>query len=245
MNFSFTVSYVALWVTVLLQGLLILVLLRQLVELRGVVERVDVPVADQLSIGCPAPSLGHPVPSSSTLGLAPSLENGPTVLLFVSSRCSSCRELIQSLTALPGDRTGLILLCHGEEAACSDLTLKVRCRSRVTGTDVNGIVRDYRIRTFPIAIMIDEKRKIAGYLRPQNAAMLQALLDADPRTDHGPESSPESTVLRATGLPDGQPVAATNRPQATAGKDRHVFKGEGVTPPRIAIRPPIRVMNEN
>src|SRR5918996_1614498 len=55
MNFTFSATYAALWVIVLFQAVLVLALLRQLVELRRVVDHVDLPATGPLPVGDAAP----------------------------------------------------------------------------------------------------------------------------------------------------------------------------------------------
>lgn len=90
-------TYAALWIVVILQGILILIVLQQLAVIRQLSETARTEIGNQLPIGTPAPAfLGLSVSSGRNLDLKRMDAQGG-ILLFLSTECAVCQELAEGV----------------------------------------------------------------------------------------------------------------------------------------------------
>jgi hypothetical protein len=104
MNFGFSASYVALWALVGFQGLLVLVVLRQLAELRQLVDQGTLPTEDWLPVGSQAPEFaGQDIHSGDFVSRSPSENSSQVLLNSLETKRSVCKFVShgQDLQNLP------------------------------------------------------------------------------------------------------------------------------------------------
>jgi hypothetical protein len=184
MRFGFFASYIAIWILVLFQGLLVLALLRQLAELRRLVEQGGLQGEDRLPTGSPAPEFaGFDVRSGQQVG-SHSLRGLGGVILFLSSECTVCKDLAASLRqpAMNG-LPPIIAFCQGGEEACARFVKRLGLEVYLLLKGAEEIAARYHVSGFPTAVVVDGKGKIRAYGHPENVEDLRRLvarsLDAD------------------------------------------------------------------
>ena len=168
----FAVSYVALWVLVILQALILLGLTRAFAEMRG-----GGAGGDQSSMK------GRPVPRFSAMDLAgnevsaTSIAGKPVVLLFVSPACASCRVTLAELRGIASDSTrDLIVVCSGGEDECRMLATDYELRRPVV-VDADGELKlQFGISGTPMAVRISATGVIESYGEPVRGEDLEELL---------------------------------------------------------------------
>lgn len=105
MEDAWLVSHLALWIFVVLQGLLILVLLRETATLLRRVQAVRPLAEEGLDIGASAPPFtaetldgeSHTFPQDGYL---------PSLLVFISPTCRPCQDLIPAVNEIAVERAG-------------------------------------------------------------------------------------------------------------------------------------------
>ena len=174
---GFTSTYVALWALVLFQGLLALALLRQLAELRRLVEQGSLSIGDRLPLGSVAPEFLSRDLHSGRRVSSEQLKGGERVLLFLSAECEVCKGLADSLqeratNGLPP----IIAFCHGNEKRCRRFVPKLGLRIPLLLERALETARLYGVSGFPTAVIVDQEGKIRGYGHPSDAKHLGRLL---------------------------------------------------------------------
>jgi hypothetical protein len=163
------VSYVALWVLVVLQALILLGLTRAFAEMRGIGEK---------------PSLtGRPVPRFSALDLAgnvissETISGSPATLLFVSPTCASCRVTLGELRGISSDSSrDLFVVCTGSEDACRELADDYG-PIRPVLLDADGELRlKFGVTGTPMAVRIGTTGVIQSYGEPVRGEELAEML---------------------------------------------------------------------
>src|SRR5262245_27733123 len=93
------ISFIALWIIVILEGVLILLLYRQLgILYLGTASGVS---RDGLAVGTKAPEFSLPTVDGQTVSLS-SLRGRNVLLLFGSTHCEPCRRLLPGLEEFAG-----------------------------------------------------------------------------------------------------------------------------------------------
>jgi hypothetical protein len=177
MKFNFVASYVAIWILVLFQGLLVLALLRKLEELRRFAERVDSKPKDRLPLGSPAPEFsGFDVRSGKQVGTH-SLNGLGGLILFLTSGCTACTRLADSLSQPSvSDLPPIIALCQGGEQGCAYFVSKLSSGIYLLLEGAGETATRYGVSSSPTAIVIDGEQKIRGYGNPENIENLKQLV---------------------------------------------------------------------
>lgn len=114
---GFSVTYIALWVVMLLQGLLILALLQRLEKLRQLIERGG-SLGTRLPVGSSAPGFSGTDWFGKQTSLT-DLDGRAGVVLFLSPSCSVCKGLAESIGSFADDLPPIIAFCLGEREACA------------------------------------------------------------------------------------------------------------------------------
>lgn len=172
----FVISYVALWILVVVQGLILLGLTRALYELRQ-------EYAEQPSFR------GRRVPQFAAVDLwgepvsSESIADKPTVLLFVSPDCSSCMVTLAELKPLATDATRhLVVVCSGGNDDCRQLALDHDLTVPVVADEDGELMRLFGISGTPIAVRISAHGVIESYGEPARGEELERLLGEDADT---------------------------------------------------------------
>jgi peroxiredoxin len=166
-NFSFSATYLALWLFVAFQGLLILALLLKLEKLRQLIER-----GSSLPIGTNAPDFASVDQAGQQTSLATLRDGG--ILLFLSADCPSCKGLIHSIASLGSLSLRTIAVCLGEKESCADLSRHLGSSIPVIFDQSGKIATAYGASVFPRAVIVDDKKKVRGYGYPRNVDDLEA-----------------------------------------------------------------------
>lgn len=181
MSAPFVLSYVALWVLVVLQGVILLGLTRALYELRQRDQGAD-----------PTSFQGLPVPDFTAVDLsgqpvsAASLAGEPAVLLFVSPNCQSCMVTLAELKALTSDpRRGLVVVCHAGDDDCRRLAANYQLTVPVVVDEDGEVMKRFGISGTPTAVRISADSVIESHGSPMRGEDLERLL-AEFSSTHGP-----------------------------------------------------------
>ena len=177
MSALWLLSYVLLWALVAFQSLVLMGLVRTLYRLRA--GGADLPGASSEANhrGEPAPAFtaadisGRWIDSLAFLG-------SPTMLLFISTTCTSCDITREEIIGLMRKASGNVLVvCGGEAGDCRSKTETYRQNVPVIADNGLSITKLFRISAVPTAVLIDEHWRIVSYGKP----MADDELNADGR----------------------------------------------------------------
>ena len=185
MNFDlFYVSYIAVWVLVLFQGLLSLALLRRLEELRDLIKQAwgegseeDFEEDDFLPTGGIAPEFsGFDARSGNPVGIQNL--NGGGALLFLSPECRLCRGLAESLGQYPlNGLPPIMAVCRGGDEAAMIFGKRLSEDIYLMSEGAEETAKLYHVSTYPASVVIGPARTIRGYGHPHDMENLRDLLD--------------------------------------------------------------------
>jgi len=177
MTLSLLASYLAMWILVLLQSLLLVAVLRQLGELRSLADRKDLRSNDGSMLGSSAPKFsGHEARSGDALSSNIFSESGG-IVLFLSSECATCRQLVETLKPpLIKQLPPIIAVCQGEYRAAARLGIKLDAAVRVLLKDADETAARYKVSSFPTAVIVDREQVVKGYGHPKNVDELSELV---------------------------------------------------------------------
>ena len=177
MSSAFFTSYVAMWILVLFQGLIILALLRELSELRRRLELGALENEDRLPIGTEAPEFtGVDVRTRQPVTLK-TIDREGGAILFLTPDCNLCKNLANSLRAPAlSDLPTVIEFCQGSERGCSAFFERLDPKGHLVHRGAEQVAALYHVTGSPTAVIVDGERKIRGYAHPQDLEDLKKLL---------------------------------------------------------------------
>ncbi len=191
METPFYLSYTALWILVILQGLILLGLVRIVYQLQrtGGVAGASVNSTEVgLKTGQIAPTFnavdlsGEPLSSNDFAGHM-------TAILFVSFNCPSCVVTLYEMEALNYKTQGnVIVICRGRDGECAQLIDRHKLSARIVADEDEQISRRFGISTFPTAVLINEGYRIQSYGYPHREE-LEEFLDYAPQAGAKAEAS--------------------------------------------------------
>jgi hypothetical protein len=161
--------YVALWILAIFQGWLILALLWKMERLRLALEHGD-RALDGLPIGSRAPRFLAPEEiSESTVSLKIFSGHGGAIV-FVSTGCSACRDLIAGFMQ-PVERVTrpIVIVCEGTLEGSLQLLSAAKYPLNVITHNAGDIRSEYRVSSVPTAVLIDSGLTIVRYTHPRTA----------------------------------------------------------------------------
>lgn len=181
----------ALWLLVLVQGLIACVLVYQLADLRRLIESGSVVASTQLPIGSVAPSFRATELRSDCAVDSTSFRGRRSVFLFLSIECSQCRKLASQLSKVPSEvLNGLVLFCDGTERGCRNYMSAVAATVPILRNgEADDVITLFRVAGSPVAVIVDENWRIAGFRYPSS---LEEVLDS--LVDKPAESAGESAL---------------------------------------------------
>jgi methylamine dehydrogenase accessory protein MauD len=183
MNGIWLISYLALWVLVIILTIFVLGLVRQLgiIQARLGPEKKNLLVTREgLAVGSAAPDLrGSDVIHQREFKLA-NLMGRPSMVIFISPRCAPCQELLPHIPELQNTwgKKGAVVLCsHGSAEASLHLARAHQLEIPVIA-DVEGtIAQAYKVRATPFAYRLDRNGTVRRRGVVNNYTGLAELLD--------------------------------------------------------------------
>jgi hypothetical protein len=174
-SFSFSASYIALWVIVIFQGLLVLALLRQISELGKLVREGNSPGEEQLPAGSRTPQFSGLAEGTGQHVDNRIFDHRGGVILFLASDCSLCKGLANSLRSEVEGLPQLVAFCIGRERACARFIQRLAPEVPLLLRPAPDVALLYRVSRFPTAVVVDGEQKIRGYVHPKDAQDLKQL----------------------------------------------------------------------
>lgn len=180
MSAPFALSYTALWVLVVLQGVVLLGLTRIVHQLRaGNAEpaRPRKKRAERLA-GQLAPTIdardvyGDEIDSEA-------LDGGLRAVLFVSPECPDCMVTLDELNGLQTKvgGGGVVAVCMGDTEECRLLAEDLRLTVPVVADQDGRIGASFDIAKTPTAVLVNKRGRIVQYGHPgRDSADLESLL---------------------------------------------------------------------
>jgi peroxiredoxin len=192
MDIPFYFSYAALWILVVLQGLILLGLVRVVYQLQ---RAGDAAPADSNVVGLQS---GQIAPGFNTVDLSGTpissndLADRLTALLFVSPNCPSCVVTLYELEALNYKTQGnVIVICRAGREECAQLVERHKLNARTIADEDEQISRRFGVASFPKAVLIGEGYRVKSYGSPDRRE-IEELLDKAPETETEAEVSVQS-----------------------------------------------------
>lgn len=188
----FVLSHAALWVVVVLQGLLLLGLVRAVHQLQQAGPGSGQAAADgYLLSGRPAPHLaaqdifGNTVDSGSFAGRL-------TALLFVSPTCETCSVTLDDLDLLATKTAGnVVILCRATRDECKAMTESHGLTIPVVADEDLRISEAFKVMATPTAVLIGPSNRIVQYGHPLRGEELEEMLSNSKATEEAQDGSPE------------------------------------------------------
>lgn len=160
---ALVLSYVALWLLVILHSLILLGVIRVTYQRQLTGHAVN---TEDLKAGEEAPAFsavdlsGNHVDSSMFAGR-------PSLLLFVTPTCPECVVALQDLQYLKEKANGnLVVICRAEREACARLVERTQVKAPLVADEDDHISRSYRVLFVPTAVLIDASGRIQSYGEP-------------------------------------------------------------------------------
>lgn len=174
-------SYIVLWIFVILEGLVILALARQI---GSVLLRLGPVGARMMNAGLKIGETAPPVDAFDivqghrlTLG---HLRDKSTLMVFVSATCPSCAELIPGLKTLNRSEKGMEIILVGseEDAQANHNFIQKHLLTNIPFIASDDLAKRYQIGTTPYAVLVDTEGKISTKGLVNNMIHLESLLNA-------------------------------------------------------------------
>jgi hypothetical protein len=165
----FGMTYVILWLVVLIQGVLVLLLVHRLTQVRPAGGFLQ-PLPSELPNGSRAPEFSGIDIRSGSILTSSILHGRITVLLFVSPECSGCARLVHDLVSLEASLLeGVIVVCHGATQSCADALSRLAARVPILRAEQARGFSDYKVSGLPVSVTINPNWTIADVRRPTSA----------------------------------------------------------------------------
>lgn len=192
MTVAFYASYVALWVLVVLQTVVLLGVTRALHDARQSGALMD-DLTDTLR--------GKEAPAFSAEALSGEMITGAeymgrqTALLFVSPDCETCAVTLTELEALRSKTSGsVILMCRSTREKCRQLAATYRLNVPVIVDEKLELSRLFRVAGAPTAVLIGADGRIEAYGMPMSADDLEETM-----REHAWETDGDGTLADRVG----------------------------------------------
>lgn len=187
----FYVSYIALWILVVFQTLVLLELVRRSgsTQAASSTERVTGEKTDFLEGGAPAPHFEAPDVASGKLFNSRELLGQFALLVFISPGCGTCESVADELVEFSANRSmRLMAICSGPDAQCAQF-VQQHLPAIQTLVDRDGsIANQFRIKRVPTAVQIDADGNVLQYGVPRSVARLNLAEWVGPK-DARPEAA--------------------------------------------------------
>lgn len=201
MSLPFSLSYAALWVLVVVQGLILLGVVRLVYQIQ------------QGGVAVEYSQQGREVPEFSVVDLAgmpitnANLVGRTTALLFVSPSCHSCKTTLAELDGLQHKTGGnVIVICRARRDDCARLQEEYGLGVPTVVDEDDGISRLLGVTANPMAVLVDAQGRIQSYGQPMRGEELVAMFGDETEAEDqrgGPYGDGEHRRDRASGLETG------------------------------------------
>src|ERR1051326_465171 len=87
----------------------------------------------------------------------------PTVLVFLSPNCLSCRDLVPHLNEISDTRAddfAFLVICRGRFDACNEFRRSVRLKQRMAPDSSGELEASYDVKYTPFAYLIDSQQRV-------------------------------------------------------------------------------------
>jgi methylamine dehydrogenase accessory protein MauD len=203
------VSYVALWVVVVFQGLLLLGLVRAVAELSTSARRSGtpgVPNTARLGAGQPTPGAltGQPAPRFNAVDVlggrvdSASFDGQRRLLVFVAPSCPSCQEVWSDIEALSAEyRATVVLVCVARAQPCRQFAEQHEVAQPLLVDGEAVLATAFGISVTPTAVLIDADNVVGPYRHVGRADdPTQALQQLVAQLSSLPQSADQQEAVR-------------------------------------------------
>jgi peroxiredoxin len=193
----FYVSYIALWILVVFQTLILLELVRRSGSTRASSE-AEGPTGEKtdfLEGGSPAPIFEAPDVASGKLFNSRELLGQRALLVFISPGCGTCESVASELVEFSAKSSmRMLALCSGPEAQCAQFVQQHLPAIQALVDRDGGISNQFGIKRVPTAVQIDADGNVLQYGIPRPATRLDlaewvGAKDAQPDASNGSKST--------------------------------------------------------
>jgi thiol-disulfide isomerase/thioredoxin len=160
MSTLFYVSFAALWLLLLVEGVMLILILRHFGHIAlGTMEGAQ---RDGLPVGERAPTVKGVTPEGLVATFAPQLGQ-PHLLLFASLNCVPCETVlpvVNQLAAVNGRHVEITAIVPGQPRDAADLVEKFALRFTCFAEAGSGAADRYRVRVTPFGFVIGSDGRI-------------------------------------------------------------------------------------
>jgi methylamine dehydrogenase accessory protein MauD len=182
-------TYVALWILVLVQTLVLLELLRQIGILRMRVgeEPGALVTSEGLERGSIAPAFVASDVGTGREVTDALLHDRTSLIVFLTPTCQSCRSLAPDLRRFSAEHREIqvLVICAAPREHCEAFAREFDLRLPVLVDEGQRISRDYRAIRTPSAILIDPQGQVRIQGLPNSVRHLETLLEEEGTPMHG------------------------------------------------------------
>lgn len=171
MNDLWLLSHLLLWIGVVGEGILIVVLMRQVGSL---ILRVGSVTALDAGVG---PAVGDPAPWIPDVAESEVDHRELTLITFVSTSCGACDELVPALNAVHrdyADRAAVVVVAQEADTQVQQWKRGQHLRTPTISSD--DAFAKYSVRGTPYAFVLDSDNRVAARGGVNHIEHLEALL---------------------------------------------------------------------
>ncbi|MCC6313491.1 MAG: TlpA family protein disulfide reductase [Thermomicrobiales bacterium] len=202
------VSYIALWVLVVVMAVLLLLLYRHFGMMAlGTLEGVQ---RDGLAVGAPAPVVSGITAEGVDRGWEPKRPQ-PQMLLFMAPDCEPCAAIMPHLVRLTraaGDRLFVSAIVPGQRAAAIRMAEKFGSPIPTLAEDGSGAFQSFRVRVTPFGFVIGTDGRVLAKGLISDPVRLRQLLQAAGLKEEAAFLQTQPAPL----VPQPHPSGAASRP---------------------------------
>jgi hypothetical protein len=200
----FAMTYAVMWIVTIFNAVAIMVLVREVARLRNQAELGFAAAPERLPLSSSVPPFTARELKSGTLVAGRNFAGQRSVFLFLSTDCSTCAAIADGLRRWSTEELrGLAVFCNGEESRCRRLAGRLLEAVPVLRNADMNVFERFRLKGFPVAVLIDETSKIAGFRYPSSAEDVHSALETIATMKAPGHESPE---LVAAGHPGHVPA---------------------------------------
>lgn len=175
MSLLFYLSYAALWILVIVQGLLLLGVVRMVYQ-----RQQPTATNERLRSGQEAPRFSTVDVTGAPIGSA-TFAGRLTALLFVSTACPTCMTTLEELAMLRHKALGnVVVICQAGRDSCARLAARYGLDVPIVADGDGKIGQLFGISGVPTAVLIDEANRVLFYGQPQRGEELEDLFARAP-----------------------------------------------------------------